>query len=280
MSTPTYQAPAADWSFDLNDDELSYVLTVMGADTIPGLRANTLAQMGEQERECTVNLLKRSLVAKGYAGMPAKGEWQLEPTFANLIRLLIRPPYVFGMVARIGSGTLPDVTVCFAAPDVMLAQTFPFLYGHRFGVFFTIPDYAQDIWRMLPKPEGDVPTGMCTLSKASVGSLLNNRGLGDGSAFGQHNGHQAEHSVCLDAARAIVAQAEISITLTLSSLLTEEVETKELSIVASARGCVVLSDNNAANADGEIEIELASPTRLAELLQVWVAPLQTVNALA
>jgi len=280
MIERNYVTPTPDWTFELNEDELSYVLGLLEADVIPGLRSNSLLQMSVNEKEQATVLLRHGLLAKGYAALSLDGVWVLEPNFANLVRLLIRPAYVLSMVAR-PSGDLPlSMTVCFAVPDVMLSQTFPNPYAHRFGVFFATPNYAEDILSLLPTHQSDTQSIFYELSKSTARSLLDNIETGSRDQFTLVGDHQSEQLANTNATQRILAEREFSIMLSLSSLLSDTITIKHMSIVASSRGYAILFDDNPMQIDGTVRIELASRSHLADRLSVWLAPLHEVNELA
>lgn len=268
------------WFFDLSEDELSYVLLLFGANLIPGLKENTISQKPQAEKEISVDILQRALLAKGYAILRENGEWELEPTFADLVKLLVKPTYILTMNVYPGATVPPTVTVCFASPGVMIAQNFPYIYSHRFGVFFSIPDYAGDIIRLLPTTENDAEAYSAYLPKAIVRDLIEtstDNGLVR-SLLGKSNfqGQPLEIRPIQD----LLTQRRYSVLLTMASMVSEVLTVKQLSILVSKNGYGLLFDDDPLRQDGDVRIELMPLSQLSNSVQTWLLPLSYINELA
>lgn len=279
MSTNHKASMQQTWFFELSEDELSYVLLLLEVSLIPGLEANSISRKPQAEKEMVVDIVQRALLAKGYALLGDNGVWELEATFADLIRLLVKPAYVFTMVVLPGRIAPPSVTICFASPGIVIAQSFPYPYSHRFVVLFSIPDYAADIKELLPVHESGVQSSSIRLPKSTVRDLLESSAndpqmlpsLGNGSP--QREPHE------IVAIQNTLVQREFSVLLTLSSMILDTLTSQQLSIVVSKNGYGLLFDDDPLRQDGDVRIELMPITQVLDSVRTWLMPLSSVNEL-
>lgn len=265
------------WVFSLNDDELSYVLTILGAQTIPGLPENTFKGITEDTRSMAENLVQRSLLAKGYAVLGENGSWNLEPSFANLVRLLIRPAYLLTVVVDSVAASSPFFGMGFFAPDILILQSLPYPYSHQFEVFF---DASFDLAGFLLSLIGDFETNLPELSAELPKSEIRLWFESGMMTSPEHlrRSSNGRHDV-VETIEAVLKRKESSVILTLSSLLGEEILTTQASVIGGTAGYAVLLDPSPAS-DGNVWIESGSLQRIKEVTAQWLGQLLVLDELA
>lgn len=268
---------APGWVFSLNDDELSYVLSILGAQTIPGLPENTFRGMAEDARSVAESLVRRSLLAKGYAILGNNGSWNLEPSFANLVRLLVRPAYLLTVVVDSVAASSPLFGVGFFAPDILILQSLPYPHSHQFEVFFDASlDMAAFLLSSFGAFETNLPELSIELPKPEIRLWLESGMMTPpehlrGSSNGRHD--------VVETIGAVLKRKESSVILTLSFLLGEEIMTTQASVIGGTAGYAVLLDPSPAS-DGNVWIELGSLQRIKEVIAQWLGQLRVLDELA
>lgn len=265
------------WSFNLNDDELSYVLWGLGSSTIPGLSQNSFQEMASDVRVVAEILVQRALLAKGYAIIGPTDTWELEPTFANLIRLLIKPAYLLTVAADSVDSPSLLVGVAFFSPDISILQSLPYPHAHQFEVLFNA---SFDVASFLPSPmevfEMNPSELSVELPKSEILLWLES-GL---VIRPPHLGHLDDgRRDVVEPIEAVLKGKEFSVILTLFSLLGQDISTTQASVIGGPGGYAILLDPSPTS-DGNVRIELGSLQRVRDVLAQWLERLYTLNDLA
>jgi hypothetical protein len=233
--------------------------------------------MASDARVIAEILVQRSLLAKGYAIIGPTDTWELEPTFANLIRLLIKPAYLLTVAADSVVSPPLFVGVAFFAPDISILQSFPYPHAHQFEVFF---DASFDVAPFLLSPMGAFEVNLSELSvelpKSEILLWLES-GLVIRPPHLENLGNGRRDVV--EAIEAVLKGKESSVIFTLSSLLGQEISTTQASVIGGSGGYAVLLDPSSTS-DGYVRIELGSLQRVRDILAQWLERLHTLNELA